>query len=140
SGGKPLLGVVQMKIMRVFVDVSESDAALIATGGEAPGRIPSMPSEPRTGTVTRTAWNLDAATRTLRTEIDLPNEDGKLRPGMYASAKVKVAERKDALALPKTAVLSADGQSFCYTIDADGHVVRTPVETGLRAGDDVEIV
>src|SRR5262249_33493819 len=91
------------------------------------------------GTVTRTAWNLDAATRTLRTEVDLPNEDGVLRPGMYAHARVKVAEREDALSLPKSAVMTADVKSFCFTIDADGLVVRTPVETGVVAGDDIEI-
>jgi hypothetical protein len=90
--------------------------------------------------VTRTAWNLDATSRTLRTEVDLSNEDGKLRPGMYATARLKVAERSNALTLPKTAVMTVDGKSFCHTIDADGRVVRTSIETGIRAGDEVEIV
>jgi RND family efflux transporter MFP subunit len=140
SGGKPLLVVVQMKVMRIFVDVPEMDAALVTIGGEATVRFQSASSETRTGTVTRTAWNLDASTRTLRTEIDLSNDDGKLRPGMYANAKLKIAERPDALALPKTAVLVADGKSICLTIDADGLIVATPVETGIRTDDDIEIV
>jgi RND family efflux transporter MFP subunit len=140
SGGKPLLVVVQTKVMRIFVDVPEIDARFVAPGSEAVVRFPSSPSEARTGTVTRTAWNLDAATRTLRTEIDLPNDDGKLRPGMYANARLKVAERTDALSLPKTAVMTAEGKSSCYAIDGDGHVVRTPIEIGLRTDDDVEIV
>ena len=140
SGGKPLLVVAQTKVMRIFVDVPEIDAPLIATGSEAQIHFPSAPSETRKGTVTRTAWNLDAATRTLRTEIDLPNDDGKLRPGMYANARLKVAERFDALSLPKTAVMTADDKSSCYTIAGDGHVTRTPIEIGLRTNDDVEIV
>lgn len=140
SGGKPLLVVMQTKVMRVFVDVPETDAPLVSVGNEALVRIPSSPAEARKGTVTRTAWNLDAATRTLKTEIDLANDDGKLRPGMYAHARVKLAERPDALSLPKGAVLIAEGQSFCYTIDDAGQVVRTVIETGIRAGDDVEIV
>lgn len=139
SGGKPLLVVAQTRVMRIFVDVPETDAPLMSLGSEAQVRIPSTPSEPRKGTIARTAWILDSSSRTLRTEIDLPNEDGKLRPGMYAYAKLKVAERKDALSLPKGAILTVEGQSYCYTID-DGKVVRAPLETGIRAGDDVEIV
>jgi multidrug efflux pump subunit AcrA (membrane-fusion protein) len=157
--------------MRIFLDVPETDAASIADGAVAEVKIPSIPSEPRQGTVTRTAWILNSGSRTLRTEVDLDNADGKLRPGMYAHARLKVAERKDALALPKGAVLTAEGQSYCYTItvksaegksgdegksdgkspaegksdtqgktNSEGEVVRTPIETGIRAGDEIEIV
>ncbi len=140
SGSKPLLVVVQTRVMRFYVHVPEMDAPFMTLGSEAQLRIPSIPSETRTGTVTRTAWILDSGSRTLRTEIDIPNEDGKLRPGMYAYAKLKVAERKDALALPKSAVMTVDGRSICFTINKDGQVVRTPLETGIRADDDVEII
>ncbi len=140
SGGKPLLVVVQMRVMRIFVDVPEGDAPALAVGSEAQVGIPSIPSETRKGTVTRTAWNLDAATRTLRTEVDLPNDDGVLRPGMYAHAKIKLAEKENVLSLPKSAVMTAEGKSFCFTIDANGEVIRTPLETGIVAGDDIEIL
>jgi RND family efflux transporter MFP subunit len=139
SGGKPLLNVAQTRVMRIFVDVPELDA-LIPDGSEAQVRIPSFPSDIHKGVVTRTSWILDAGSRTLRAEIDLKNEEGKLRPGMYASAKVKVAERKDALSVPKTALLAADGKTCCYTIADDGEIKKTPVDPGIRAGDDIEIV
>src|SRR5262249_33739840 len=126
-------------IMRIFVDVPELDA-LIPDGSEAQVRVPSFPSEIRKGVVTRSSWMLDADSRTLRAEVDLANDDGKLRPGMYASAKLKVAERKDAISLPRTALLAAEGKSYCYTIDDDGEITKTPVEAGIRAGDDVEII
>ena len=140
SGGKPLLAVVQTRVMRIFVDVPEIDAPFMSEGSEAQVRISSSPSEPRKGTITRTSWILDSGSRTLRAEVDLPNEDQKLRPGMYAYARLKVAERKDALSLPKSAVMPAGEKSYCYTIDDDGLVAKTPLETGIRAGDDVEIV
>jgi multidrug efflux pump subunit AcrA (membrane-fusion protein) len=171
SGVKPLLVVCQIRVMRIFLDVPEIDAASIADGAVAEVRIPSSPSEPRQRTVTRTAWILNSGSRTLRTEVDLDNADGKLRPGMYAHARLKVAERKDALALPKGAVLTAEGKTYCYTItvksregksedagksggkssdegksdtqgktNSEGEVVRTPIETGIRAGDEIEIV
>jgi len=140
SGGKPLLVVVQTKVMRTFVDVPESDAALITDGSEAHVRFEASAAAPRAGTVTRTSWMLNSETRTLRVEIDLDNADGKLRPGMYAHATLKVAERPGALVLPKGAVIIGDGKAFCYTIDDAGEVVRTDIETGLRAGDEIEVV
>jgi multidrug efflux pump subunit AcrA (membrane-fusion protein) len=73
-------------------------------------------------------------------EIDVPNESGKLRPGMYVYADLKVAERKDALALPKAAVLTQDNKSACLVVDSAGKIVRTPIQAGIRAGDEVEVV
>jgi RND family efflux transporter MFP subunit len=140
SGGKPLLVLIRVDKVRIFVDVPEADAVLTRRDGEARIRIPSMSAETFTGTVTRTAWMLNAGTRTLRTEIDRDNPDGRLRPGMFVVADLKVAERPDALALPHTALWSADGQTFCYTIDSSGKVTRQPVEAGIRAGDEVEII
>jgi RND family efflux transporter MFP subunit len=144
SGGKPLLVVVQIRVMRIFLNVPETDASLIADGAVAEVKIPSNPAKPRQGTVTRTAWILNSGSRTLRIEVDLDNVDGKLRPGMYADVRLKVAERPNALALPEGTVLTADGKTYCYTItmtdESEGEVVRTPIETGIRAGDDIEIV
>ena len=50
--------------------------------------------------MTRTAYALDAKSRTLRAEIDLPNPDGKLHPGLYAYATIVAEEHPDALTLP----------------------------------------
>lgn len=140
SGGKPLLVLIRIDKVRIFIDVPEADAVLTRKDGEARIRVPSMSAETFVGTVTRTAWMLNTGTRTLRTEIDRENTDGRLRPGMYVVADLKVAERPEALALPHTALWSADGQTFCYTIDASGKVTRQPVVVGIRAGDEVEII
>ena len=86
------------------------------------------------------AWKLDAGTRTLRAEVDVDNADWRLRPGMYAYADLKIAERPNVLALPRTALWSADWQSYCFVIDASELVRKRQVTTGIRAGDDVEIV
>ncbi|MBI3863804.1 MAG: efflux RND transporter periplasmic adaptor subunit [Planctomycetia bacterium] len=140
ANARPLLVVVKTRVMRIFVDVPEGDAALIASGSEASVTIPSSSAEPRTGPIARISWTLSANSRTLRAEIDVDNADGSLRPGMYVKARLKVAERNGVLSLPKGAVQAADGKSFCYTIDAEGIVARTPIETGIRTDEDVEIV
>ena len=144
GGGKPLLEVAQIRVLRIFVDVPEADAASIVDGAVADVRITSQPAESRQGTVKRTAGILNSETRTLRTEVVLDNADGKLRPGMYAQVRLKVAERPDVLALPKGAVLTTDGKTYCSAIkatgDSEGEVVRTPIEIGIRAGNEIEIV
>jgi multidrug efflux pump subunit AcrA (membrane-fusion protein) len=140
SAGKPLIVVVQADTVRVFVDVPEIDAVFIEPGAEATLRTPSLAGGEITGTVTRSTWVLNRATRTLRTEIDVPNPERKLRPGMYAYARIKVAEKADALVLPKTAILTSAGQSFCWRIENDGSLARHPIVTGIESAGDVEIL
>jgi RND family efflux transporter MFP subunit len=140
ANAKPLLIIVKANVMRVFVDVPEADAALIAPGSNASISIPSTAAEARTGTIKRISWTLNAGSRTLRAEVDVDNAEGALRPGMYAKARLKVAERNGVLSLPKVSVLTADGQSFCNVIEKNSVVVRTRIETGIQTEDEVEIV
>lgn len=137
---KPLFVVVRADILRIFVEVPESDAVTVDAGSEAHVRVPALSGGEFPARVARTAWVLNTGTRTLRAEIDIPNGDGKLRPGMYAYANLKVAEREDVLCLPKTALLTQEGKPCCLCVDGAGKVVRTPVAVGLQAGNDVEII
>jgi HlyD family secretion protein len=140
SSTRPLLVVVMADTVRAIVDVPEIDAIFIEPGAEATLRMPSLAGGEFTGTVTRSTWVLNQSTRTLRTEIDVPNSGGKLRPGMYAYARIKVAEKPDALVLPKTAILTSAGQSYCWRIEEDGLLLRHPIQTGIESGGDVEII
>jgi len=140
SAKEALLVVVRPEIVRVFVDVPEVDAVHIVKDAEAIIQLPSLPAPGFEGTVTRTTWVLNQTTRTLRTEIDVPNDDGRLRPGMYAHARLKVAERPDALVLPKSALMTSGGQTSCWRIESDGTLRRQILQTGLESGGQYEIV
>jgi len=143
SAKEPLLVVVSADVVRVSVDVPEVDSVHIEPDAEATIRLPSLGAAgvtSVTGKVARTAWVLNQATRTLRVEIDVPNADGRLRPGMYAHARLKVAERPDAIVVPKTALLVAAGQTSVWRVDADGTLRRQVVQTGIEAGGEWEIV
>ena len=140
STDKPLLVVVDATKLRVLVDVPEGDAPLVQVGSEVLLRTPAVPGPPVAGKVTRTAWVLQPATRTLRVEIDVKSDSGKLRPGMYVYADLKVAERKDAMALPKGGVLTQDNQSFCLVVNSESKIVRLPIQVGIRAGEEVEVI
>ncbi|MBI2825649.1 MAG: efflux RND transporter periplasmic adaptor subunit [Planctomycetia bacterium] len=134
----PLLVVVHADPVRIFMDVPEGDAGLVDPGDTALIRVEAMGSAPVQGSVTRTSWALNAATRTLRAEIDVPNPDGKLRPGMYAYATVVLAEKSDALVLPRAAIIRDGPKAFANVVH-DGKISRTPVVLGLEAGGEVEV-
>lgn len=139
SDDKPIFIIVQTDKIRVFLDVPETDAALVETGLQAIVKIPSLSGRVFGGTVARTGWALQAGSRTLRSEIDVSNELGTLRPGMYANVELTVAEKSDALTLPKAAVLVAEGQPYCNTVSSDGSIIRKPIKTGIRSATHVEI-
>lgn len=139
ASGKPLFVVVRADTVRVFLDVPEADAGFITTDRPAKIKVPSL-SKTFEGKVARTAWTLQTSSRTLRTEIDVPNPNGHLRPGMYATAEIEVARRTDALSLPKSAILAQGAESFCLSISSENKLVKLPIKTGIVAGPDVEII
>lgn len=135
----PLLTIVNAQTVRIVVDVPEIDSVHVKPDAEAVIVINSLRREPFQAKVTRTTWVLNDATRTLRAEIDLPNPDLQLRPGLYAVARLKVAERQEVLTLPKTALMTIAGQTSCWLIPLDGKLVRQPVVPGLEVAGEVEI-
>ncbi|MEX2316356.1 MAG: efflux RND transporter periplasmic adaptor subunit [Pirellulales bacterium] len=135
---KPLVAVSQSNRVRVVVDVPENEAGFLNPGDQAVVRVQAIGKRDFAGAVTRDAWSLDAANRSLRAEIDLPNPDGVLRPGMYASVTILLAEAPDALVLPTTAILQTGGETYCMIVDA-GVVKKCSIELGLRSGPEVAV-
>ena len=138
GAGKPLFTVVRTDPVRVFIDLPEMDAALADAGDRAVVRVQAVPGREFVGTVTRTAWALDNATRTLRTEVDVSNADGALRPGMYAQVRIELAEQEDAWVLPAGAVFKDADRNWCVTVDGN-KAMRRELELGLKSDGEVEI-
>jgi RND family efflux transporter MFP subunit len=136
--GAPLFVVAMTDPVRLFIDVPEADAVLAVKGMPASVRVSSLGGATFTGTVARTAWALDPKTRTLRTEIDLPNADGRLRPGMYCYATI-TATHENVWTLPVSAVAMQNDKPFAYRVE-DGKAVRTLLRTGFRDDKVVEVV
>jgi RND family efflux transporter MFP subunit len=136
--GQPLFVVSQIDPVRVFVNVPGADAPWIKDGDPVNLRLQGVGGELFQGKVTRNARSLNPQARTLRTEIDLPNPEGKLLPGMYVQATITV-QHPDVWTLPAAAVLTEGDQTFCYRAE-DGKAVRTPLQVGLRGGGLVEIL
>jgi multidrug resistance efflux pump len=136
--GQTLFQVVRTDPVRIFVDVPESAAAAVTSGQPVRIRVQALSEQEIVGHVTRTSWALDSQARTLRTQIDLPNADGKLRPGMYATARL-VVDHRDLLTVPSAAVLTMDDQPFVMRVEGD-KALRTPVKVGVRQGARVQLL
>ncbi|HEV8694141.1 MAG TPA: efflux RND transporter periplasmic adaptor subunit [Lysobacter sp.] len=134
----PLFTVQRIDTLRVFIEVPESALANVKPG--LPVKVqPYDPAiAPIEAKVTRVASSLDASTRTMRTEIDLPNPREALLPGMYARVDVSVDLHANALVVPATALVTEGAETFVYIV-RDGRAVRMPVKTGLDDGIRVEI-
>jgi RND family efflux transporter MFP subunit len=136
--GMPLYVVNQVDPVRVFVNVAGADAPWIKNGDPVGLRLQGAGGQLFQGKITRNARSLDPRTRTLRTEIDIPNPEGKLLPGMYVQASITV-EHPGAWTLPAAAVATEGEQTFCCRVVA-GKAVRTPLQIGLSGGGLVEVL
>ena len=139
GGGKPeaLFTVAVLDRVRVVVDVSEADAALVRDGAVAKIAVHALGGAEIAGKVTRTAWALEPGARTLRAEIDLPNPDGRLRPGMYVVARI-TADLPEAWVLPSAAVAKQGDALACYRAESSKWV-RTPVQAGRTDGTQTQV-
>jgi HlyD family secretion protein len=138
SGSAPLLVVVRSDKMRVFVAVPESEAAYVDVGDPVTIESPTLGGAELKGKVTRTSAALDTVNRSLETIIDLDNSDGRLRSGLYATAKITLQEQANALTLPAAAVVRQGKEAHCYRL-ISGKAAKTPIQLGIKVADEFEV-
>ena len=137
GGAAPIYVVDRLDVVRIFVDIPEGDANFVTIGTKATVLVRAYRDKELPATVTRAAWALNQKSRTLRAEIDLPNPDSQLLPGMYAYVNV-IIERPNVQALPLDAVEYSGDQTFCRLYES-GKAVRTELETGVSDGKWIEV-
>lgn len=126
-----LFTVARIDPVRVVVQVPEADAGLVVVGQDVSIALQGATGSAGSGKVRRTSWSLDPGSRTLRTEIDLPNAKGLIHPGTYVFAKL-TAELPAAWAVPATAVMKVGDDSVVYLVEG-GKAARVTVQ--LLRGD-----
>lgn len=139
KSAEPLLTLVNTKTVRVKVDVPEGEATFTRPDASATIRVQALPGGRFTGKVSRVSASLNEATRTLRAEIDVPNPEGRLIPGMYVTVSLTVAERPDVIVLPTSAIGGkSDPKPFCFVVES-GKLTKRELTLGLEAAGQVEI-
>jgi membrane fusion protein (multidrug efflux system) len=134
-----LFTVMDFTKVRIQAAVPEIEVPLIKTGLPVKVMVEELVSAKIEGTITRFSHALDEATKTMLAEIELPNPDGTLRPGMYANVRITVERKLEALVLPTDAVLFEKGRTSVFTV-ADNKAKRTTVKTGFNDNGWVEIL
>jgi multidrug resistance efflux pump len=122
----PLFSVAKMDPIRVVVKVPEADAGLVSMGQDVKITLQALEGAEHVGKVVRTSWALEQGSRTLRTEVDLPNKDGHARPGMYVYAKLTL-HMPAAWAVPAAAIGKINDQPVIYLVEG-GKAVRAQVQ------------
>ena len=143
TSGTPAQSAAMVTLMdfsrlRVQVFAPEAEVPFIKNGLPVQVLVEELPGRTFSGTVTRFAYALDEATKTMLTEIELSNPTGELRPGMYASVMLEVERKQDALLLPSSAVLMEKNGVFVFRV-ADGKAEKVSVQIGFKDGVNVEI-
>ncbi|QMV18509.1 efflux RND transporter periplasmic adaptor subunit [Granulicella sp. 5B5] len=139
GGAKSLFSVAQSDVLRVQVEVPQSDALAIKAGQQATLTVQERPGRRYIATVTRSAESVDLAARTMLTEVQVDNHDGSLLPGMYGQVSFDVAASGPSLIIPSTALVIDKNGMHVVSVSADSRVHFIPVNIGQDQGAQVEI-
>lgn len=134
-----LFTIMETTVLRAQVAMPELDAALAAKGQSVKVSIEALPGKSFEATVSRTSGAIDEATRTMIIEADLPNKEGTLRPGMYATVKVGVDHHDNTLTVPVEALAMEKTNAFVFKV-ADGKAKKTAVTLGFNDGARAEVL
>jgi len=151
SGGTPLFMIQRDDVVRVQVNVPQSGAVGLQDGLPAKVRVPELPGRAFDGKVARNSVALDAASRTMLAEVDVPNLDGALRSGLYVNVEFGIPRPVPTVVVPAEALLfNGDGLRVA-TVDDAGRVhlhnvsiyrdygTTLELREGLQGGEQVAI-
>jgi RND family efflux transporter MFP subunit len=148
TSGTFMFTVMRSDVVRIQLYVPQSEAIGLAPGVDAVFRVPEIPDRAFRGKVTRTADALQPGTRTLLTEVDVPNPDGALSAGMYGTVELNVPRKSPSFSVPAEAIIfGRDGVQVAAVHDGRAEIrkigvtrdlgTRVEVDTGVKAGDQV---
>jgi RND family efflux transporter MFP subunit len=139
SQAMPVVRLSQNNLLRLILPVPESVVSKVRVGAAVDVKVPNLGGKRFPGRVARLTDKVQMATRTMDTEVDVPNPALELVPGMYAEVNLHVEERRDVLALPLDAIETSGMTSRVYAVSQSGVIRVVPVTLGLETPQKVEI-
>lgn len=140
STSAALFEIAATNPMQAYVDVPQVFAPSIRVGAEAKITLKTFRGRVFTGRVARTAGALDPASRTLRTEVELPNPKGELLAGMFVDVSLDVAVSHQVVRVPSSAIIADARGVHVAVVDGSGKVHLVAVTPGLDNGNNIELV
>jgi RND family efflux transporter MFP subunit len=138
SANTPVVAISTLAPIRVYAEIPQSVAPFVRDGDLATITVTEFPQRKFKGAVTRHPPALTSATRTMLVEVDLPNQDHALMPGMYASMEFDVSIPAGAPTVPDDALIFREGKPFVPVV-RDGRLRLAAVTLGYDNGVNVQI-
>ena len=141
SPNEPIVSVAELDPLRAFIYVIERDYPYLRIDQPATLTTDAYPNREFKGKVARIAQLMQDTTRQAAVQLEIPNPELKLKPGMFVRVQLQFKSKENATVVPRNAVVKRNGKQGVFTLDvknAQAHFV--PVETGIAAGERIEIL
>jgi RND family efflux transporter MFP subunit len=135
----PVVRLSENGLLRLGLPVPESAVPLIHLGEPVDVRVSAL-HRSFPGRVARFSDEVDQSTRTMKTEVDVPNPTLVLVPGMYAEVDLVTSQRKNALAVPVEAVDGSGSSARVFTVQPSGSIRIVPIRLGIETAREIEIL
>lgn len=135
----PVVSVAETDLFRLILPVPESAVPSVRLGTVVNVHVTSL-NRDFEGKVSRYADDLNVDTRTMHTEVDVPNKDGSIVAGMYAEVAIALARKTDALVVPVQSVSRNGTQASVLVVNSQNRIEERQVRLGLEGSDTVEVV
>ncbi|MBP3954680.1 efflux RND transporter periplasmic adaptor subunit [Gemmata sp. G18] len=139
SVGREMFHLAQIDTLRVFADIPQTFATAVHAGQSAPVSRREVPGREYKGAVARTTNSVNVQTRTLRVEVDVPNQDHALLPGMYLQVKFQLDAPVNVVRVPGAAVVIRAEGAKVAVVESTGKVGYRAVKLGRDYGTVVEV-
>jgi RND family efflux transporter MFP subunit len=135
----PVVKLSQVNVLRLRIPVPESLAASVHDGELADIHVKATDAH-FSGKIIRSTDSLDRSTRTMQVEVDVPNQDYKLTPGMYADVSLRIQNDPNALTIPVQAINRGEDKTTVLLVNAENHVEEREIRTGIEGSDRIQIL
>lgn len=135
----PLVKLSEEDLFRLVIPVPESYVKYVRIGDPVNVRVPSL-NRNFPGKIARFSVDVGDATRTMHTEVDVPNPKGELIPGVYAEATLALDRRGDALTVPLQALNQEGDHASVLVVDRNGRIEKCTVSLGIENANYAEVI
>jgi RND family efflux transporter MFP subunit len=139
GSGNPLFVLAQIKPLRIYINVPENMAQDVAVGASAQLRFNEFPGREFSGKVVRTSGAIDPNSRTLLTEVDVPNESGELFPGAYTQVRLVTGNNNRSVLIPANTLLFRSEGAAVGVVNQNNVVELKKIKIGRDLGTQLEI-
>jgi RND family efflux transporter MFP subunit len=135
---KPMLELKQIDHLRLQVDIPEAMAGNLKNKDTVSFYVSALQGKKLTGNINRSSMNVNAQYRSERMEVDVPNKDGALAPGMFADVLLYSKGNVEALFVPKSAVVTSTERKYVLVMNGD-KITKVDVSTGNQTANKIEV-